>query len=293
MDYNDFADVLCELISSELPADIYVETREVVKNNGNLRKGIVFIEKDINASPTIYLEYYYELFMSGSDMGEIAREVIKCFYQNRLEKGIDVEFFSDYESVKDRLYCKLINKDMNEGLLNEIPYEDFMDLAVVVYCKLDDCSFGNASITIRNSHLEMWNTQAEDVIKTARENTRSKMDYTVDNISALIKDMFVFDNEMADIPEQPMYVVSNRQKSHGSVFMIYDDIMQKLCEFAGEKYYVLPSSVHEFIIVPAQDDEGRECLDLMVEEVNREHVFTEEILANHAYTYSICGGFSV
>jgi len=299
MDYNEFAEIICEAIRDELPSDVTVMTREVLKNNGSLRRGIIFTEMDINASPTIYLEQYFEMFENGTDLREIAMDIISCFYKNRLSKGVDVEFFSDYERVSDKLYCKLINKTLNEDLLKEVPYEEFNDLAVIVYCTLDDFEFGNASITIRHSHLSMWGRSAKEVLDAAKNNTRFRLGCCIENITVMIGNMLKSNGATdrndygQNLPEVPMYVVTNRQKMNGSIFMIYDDLLDSFCDIVGEKYYILPSSVHEFILVPESDGDNKTYYDEMVQEVNESHVSREEILANHAYCYSRSGGFLV
>lgn len=300
MDYNEFTDMICEAIKEEMPGDVRVMAREVLKNNGSVRKGIIFTERDINASPTIYLEHYYNMFENGTDVREIAEDIISCFYKNRLSKGIDVEFFSDYEKVSEKLYCKLINKKLNSDLLKEVPYEGFNDLAVIVYCILDDFEFGNASITIRNNHLKMWGKTPEEVLLKAKGNTRFQLGCCVENISVMIEDMLRGSKDTCDeeykfngIPKVPMYVVTNRQKMNGSVFMIYDDLLRSFCDIVGDNYYILPSSVHEFILVPDGEGDTKNYYDEMVQEVNESHVSREEILSNHAYFYSRVGGFLV
>jgi len=298
MNYNDFAELLCEVISDELPADIYVKTREVLKNNGSVRRGIVFIEKDINASPTIYLEYHYELFERGMDVNDIALDIISKFYKNRLAEGVNVDFFSFFEQVSDNLYCKLINKEMNEEYLKDVPYEEFLDLAIVVYCKLNDFEFGDASITIRNEHLKLWSVSKDVVFNMAKENTHKKMKYKMENISVMLNtfagDIMCDDEEPFTMDYNiPMYVITNEAKMMGAVFMIYEDILQSICDTLGDEYFILPSSIHEFIAVKKTDCDTKEYYDNMVCEVNAEHVESEEILANHAYLFNRSRGFLI
>lgn len=288
MDYKDFVEIMCTAVSEELPSDIRVEYREVLKNNGQFKYGIIFNEKNINASPTIYLEYYYELFQNGTDVGDIAKDIVSDFYKNRLRKSIDVDFFSNYENSSERIFCKLINKSMNEELLKDVVYEEFNDLAIVVYCKLNDFDFGNASITIRNSHIEMWNINKEEIINKAKENTRKQLNVCIKNMYEMLAETIEMDSEFL-----PMYVVTNDEKVNGAIYMIYDDLLDELCGYIGDDYYILPSSIHEFIVVSANDEDDKKYYDEMVKEVNLNHVLPEEILANHAYRYSRAGGFSV
>lgn len=295
MDYNEFANVLLEVVTEELNRDIKVSLSSVTKNNGVVLTGMTFYQDGINASPTIYLEHYYEAFLQGRNIDSIALDLIKCYMRNRLDESIDVEFFSDYERVSDKLFCKVINRALNEEMLDGVPHEEFLDLAVVVYCRLEKFDFGHAAITIKNEHLKMWNVSGEEVIKIAKKNTHDKMEFSITNLAKMLLEERNMEEEVKRMlcgDDFPMYVATNIEKMNGAAVMIFPDMLERFSRYIEDDYYVLPSSIHEIILIPKCRAEGCEGYDEIICQVNQNELCREEILSDHAYLYSFGTGLS-
>ncbi len=100
--------------------------------------------------------------------------------------------------------------------------------------------------------------------------------------------------ELADQPQPPkkgeMYVLSNQIRSFGAAVILYPGRLKRVAALLGESYYILPSSVHEVIIVPEREVPGVPVLNEMITEINEIHVEPEEVLADHAYYYSHASG---
>ena len=294
MNYTEFVDVIFGVVKKEIPAGISVKKTEVVKNNGLRRTGLSFYEEGLNAAPTLYLEGFFEHFNLGTSMEDIAEMVLCSYFKTRLKNKIDVGFFMNYEEARETIFCKLINYELNKELLASVPYVRFLDLAIVSYCRLDKGFHGEASILIRNEHLLKWGIDSATLFKDARDNTRYKMNYSIRNITTILKD-FAPQEDIADSlmdAEVPMYVLTNKQNYYGAVYMIFDDILKEFCEMFDGDLCVIPSSVHETIIVPDREAAFM-CVDEMIKEVNNEHVEEEERLSDHAYHYRREGGFLI
>ena len=82
-----------------------------------------------------------------------------------------------------------------------------------------------------------------------------------------------------------LYVLSNRLRSFGAAAVLYEERLEMIGEVLGENYYVLPSSVHEVIIIPESDAPGQKKLSEIVTEINETQVDDEEVLSNNAYYY--------
>jgi len=68
--------------------------------------------------------------------------------------------------------------------------------------------------------------------------------------------------------------------------VIVDQDVQKMCaERFGQSYHVIPSSIHELILIPSDQEMSRNDLDAMIRDVNRRCVSREEFLSDHAYYY--------
>ena len=93
-------------------------------------------------------------------------------------------------------------------------------------------------------------------------------------------------HEELELPEKDkMYVLSNKLKNYGAACIAYPYILDMLAGVLKENFYVLPSSVHEVIIVPESSRIRQSELERMVREINETQVPEEEILSNHAYFY--------
>ena len=84
----------------------------------------------------------------------------------------------------------------------------------------------------------------------------------------------------------PMYVLSNKSKLNGSGCLFYHNLLHNLCEKLECDLYILPSSIHEVILIPAYDHDSYDELTSMVKEVNSTQLSKEEILSDHVYFYS-------
>ncbi len=83
-----------------------------------------------------------------------------------------------------------------------------------------------------------------------------------------------------------MLVLSNATTQNGASALFYPDVLEKIGEQAGQNFFILPSSIHETLIVP---DDGRfdyQMLESMVKEINAaERVAPEDRLSDSVYHY--------
>jgi hypothetical protein len=90
------------------------------------------------------------------------------------------------------------------------------------------------------------------------------------------------------VPEEVggMYVLTNASGSLGAAALFYPDVKEKAAELLGGDYYILPSSVHEVILVPDSADIKAADLCDMVKQANRTVVDEKDILSDNVYHYS-------
>ena len=75
------------------------------------------------------------------------------------------------------------------------------------------------------------------------------------------------------------------QKMNGAACMFYPGVLEDFGKKLGRDFYLLPSSVHEVILVPADETVSKEALWEIVTDINRTQVAEEEILADSVYYY--------
>ena len=285
MEYMEFLDEVRNYINEE-SADVTVHVHSAQKNNGVRLSGLTFAEEGCNASPTIYMEDYYSRYLKGEDICDIGDSLLRQYRISSPAVRLDMSFFDDFETVKDRLYIKLINKEKNEDFLEEAPHEDFLDLAIVAYVRVYDRKIGNGVIMVRNEHLKHWNTDGATVLAEAKKNTHDHDDFNLRHIMDVltsIENHGVDRNSLAD--DFPMYVATNGKMTNGAAVMTMNDKLKEFAGVIGGDFYVIPSSVHELILF-AVSDNNRACdIDEMIREVNTSELSPDEVLADHVYLY--------
>lgn len=278
-------DKFCEMIADRIGL-LYPETdvsvQKVLKNNDVCLHGLTIRKEGSNISPTIYLDEYYDWYLDRQDPEPVIRDIRTRYEDSRLGASFDVSFYTDYEKVRDRIAYKLVNYDHNRNLLKDTPHRRYLDLATIFYVLLDSNSEAAATILIKNKHLEMWGVDDKEIYEQARKNTERLLPLKINDMKDLLSDFFV-DNEDTG---QSLFVVTNEMKMNGASCLLYDGMLEKAGEMLGKDFYVLPSSVHETILLPAEGNVNMSSLSEMVRTVNATQVKADEVLSDHAYFYS-------
>lgn len=270
---------LKEVVGEEVTLSIY----EAEKNNGVKRVGITFSKRGVNLAPTIYLEEYYEKYLRGWILEACVGDILRLYYEVQVKKSWDEEILSEFHMIEDSIVYRLVNADANKELLTNVPYVPYMDLAIVFYIMLELNEQGSACMLIRNEHLDMWGIDEGVIFKKAKENTWRILPSDFRTMRAIMKE---FDYECEFMGNDILYVLTNQIRSFGAAVILYEGCLEMIAEYLDDNYYVLPSSVHEVIIVPEKDaPRGKEGLSEMVDEINRTQVEAEEILSDIAYYY--------
>ena len=85
----------------------------------------------------------------------------------------------------------------------------------------------------------------------------------------------------------PMYVMTNEQQINGATVLLYDDVMKEFAHQMNSSFFILPSSIHELILVPAEEFEDPSCLSELVKEANYSIVSLGDILSDSVYYYDL------
>ena len=195
-----------------------------------------------------------------------------------------MDFFRQYAAVEERIYHKVVNYEKNRKLLDDVPYFRWHDLAVIFYYAMEEAAFGRASILIHNNHLDMWGQPAEAVYRTACRNMKQHMPDLVLPMCRLLEDTMGIRMEESE-SSMPLYVLTNRERIFGASAMLYSDKVRKLAEELNTDLLILPSSVHEVLLLPDDKAQNYDFYRQMVSEVNRTQVDPEEVLSFNLYRY--------
>ena len=267
-----------------------ITINHVIKNNGCEMDGLVIMEKGKDIAPTIYLDSFYELYTNGENIKSIIRQIEVIYEQNKNNVTFDVNILKHFDTIKDKIVYKVVNYRSNEKLLEQVPHKRILDLAVVFYCLLDNEYGRSATALIYNNNLKNWNVTIDDVYKAALKNTPDLLHSKISSMAALFEKCGVnVDGEEVDLKDyvpSDMYVLTNESKLNGAACILYENVLYDFAQKLGADLYILPSSVHEVILLPKLSMFEKDELVNMVKEVNTEGVAADEVLSDHVYEYN-------
>jgi hypothetical protein len=267
-----------------------ITINHVIKNNGCEMDGLVIMEKGKDIAPTIYLDSFYELYTNGENIKNIIRQIEVIYEQNKNNVTFDVNILKHFDTIKDKIVYKVVNYRSNEKLLEQVPHKRILDLAVVFYCLLDNEYGRSATALIYNNNLKNWNVTIDDVYKAALKNTPDLLHSKISSMAALFEKCGVnVDGEEVDLKDyvpSDMYVLTNESKLNGAACILYENVLYDFAQKLGADLYILPSSVHEVILLPKLSVFEKDELVNMVKEVNTEGVAADEVLSDHVYEYN-------
>lgn len=277
--------------------DYKVLVQEVNKNNGLVLTGISILKKDCNIAPTIYLNQVFEQYQEGRTMESICREIIRVYEEYAVHTDFDVSYVTDFAKVQNRICYKLINAEKNEALLTDVPHVMLEDLAIIFYILVSKDSEGTGTITVKNNMLSFWNVDTDTLYQLALVNTQRLFRGTVRSMASVMTEILshkldeecaqeFYDMMVGEDDMIPMYICTNADKLNGAGVILYQGLLQEFADRVGSDFYILPSSIHETLLIPANSDMDIEYLRDMVRTVNRTEVAPDEILSDSVYYYS-------
>ena len=310
MEMIEFQEKIKKALQEYGGSEMTVRISKVRKNNGHILTGVSMYKPGSNITPTLYIDDYLKRYEEGITFGEIMKDIIYMLENYAIDREMDISFFTEWDRAKRRIVYRLINAEKNEELLKEVPYIPFMDLAIVFYYLMGDKSMGNASIMIHKKHLAVWEVEEKSLYDVAVKNTHKMLPYAIQNISQLMRDV-LFENigkqmgekgctdkecveeitdrmmeQLSPIHQQVnMYVLSNNSRYYGAACILYKDLLRKFAESYDADIYILPSSVHEMILLPDRGGEDPVKLAEMVRDVNDTQLSPEEVLSDSVYYY--------
>ncbi len=312
MEYQEFICNIAERIQTILGSQYKVECHPVCKNNGVHLDGLMVMSEETNVSPTIYLNNYYDQYIHARPIDEIVWEILQLFHKAPLLGKMDIDQFADFATVRENIAIKLINYEANRELLEEVPHRRFLDLAEVYYFVIHNEFLGNATILIHNEHLELWQTTEEMLHRIGMRNTLFLgweirpmnviiRDYLREELDDYLKekepDKQMAPDRVQQLAEQiltdiyqsddegPLYVLSNRQRFFGASCILYTAQLQDFANIKNSDLYILPSSIHEVILIPQSVSPNYESLCRMVKEINDSEVDACDRLSDKVYRF--------
>ena len=293
MDYETFKQEFAEDIKEKLSQKGYgeVETNfhNIEKTNQNYEAISV-----VPAGGNIGVNYNIEnAFASYEHSGDY--EGVLASATGAIASGLDqvpvvnVNDLMNYEIMKEKLSVEVISAEVNEELLAKVPHDRIEDLAVVYRFIMESNEDGRASILVNNDLIERMGVTHEQLRADALENSPEIRPAVIQGMNEVMKEMMGPEAyEMFGIPddtEEMMFIATVPDKNSGAGVLAYQDFMDQAAEKIGGDFFILPSSIHEILLVPDDGQKGADELKAMVMDVNATQVSPEERLSDNVYHY--------
>lgn len=290
MRMEEFAEEVLKGVKEKAGGTLKVRIVPANKNNGVTLTGITASRPESSGGACIYLNGFYEGYCDGQiTLDWVAEDVYGKLVEHRNDlDGVDMKLLWDWEAAKTRIRAKLVNREMNRELLKGVPYREFLDLAVIYYATVDGLPEGmNGAFTVSKKNMEVWRKDENALYQSAVSNMRLDGKPVFEDMKKIIRSMMP--EEISDLPvgisRFRFYVLTNPQKVFGAVELLDGNTLKEIGDELGGDFIVLPSSLHESIIIPADGSASYQELAEMVTDINRNVVSIVERLSDHVYLY--------
>ena len=293
MTKQDFMEQLIEeLYRYFSPEQYQLEGSVLLKNNDTKRYAILLKKIEGTVSPTIYLDNFYSEFEHGrTTISETASHIYEQMHDFEDKIEAYQEFSVELSDCSNKITYRLVSKERNKQLLESVPHLPFLNMAVVFYIIHHVSKEGMESICVTNELAGKWGLSAKSLYIIAEKNTPILLPPVIDTMEHTLE-LLMGEINCAIEPAGdsnkpiPMHIMTNKYQINGASVLLYNGLLDGLAEKLGTDLYVIPSSIHELIIMPAEDGSlSLSKLSDMVKEINENHVKEEEILSDCAYYY--------
>ncbi|MEY8509513.1 DUF5688 family protein [Lachnospiraceae bacterium 42-17] len=279
MDYKIYKESLREKVQEELGENVSVYYTEMVKNN-NVKKEVLALQmKGENITPMIHVDSLLKAYGCTGNLEESKNTVLEI-YKGRENALVGWKGFK-WVQIKPYVRILLVRLEGNEEYLQGRPYKKVLDMAMIFAVLLNEKD-AELAAHVSWAQTRAWGIDAEELYRTAMDNLR-KEEFTITNMASL------FPAELAEELREggDTYIFSTKNRIHGARAMLRVDMLKAFADEKGCNLFILPSSVHEVLLIC---DEKEMCvaeLKAIVSSVNRDPdvIEAEEVLSDSVYYY--------
>ena len=282
MDFKEFVNKLEQDLKDAM-ADISpgatVDVRSVEKLQEGSYTGITISPAGGNVGMNLNANQLFDQMQDGQSYEGVLAVAVSTAERGLHDMpAVDVSELMNYEAAKKYLCFDVVGSDRNADMLEKVPHTDKENISMVYRLQLDSTENGAATVLITNAMMEQFGVTKEQLHADAMENAQEIRPADFRTMAAVMAEM------MADMAP-PMYVATNQDKVQGAAVMFYPDFMDQAAKELGGDIFILPSSVHEVLILPDDGNMNAQELKEMVTSINASEVSPEDRLTDSVYHY--------
>ena len=279
MDYKIYKESLRDKVQEQLGENVSVYYTEMVKNNNVKKEALALQTKGENTTAMIYVDSLLEAYACTGNIEESKNTVLEI-YKRRDDVLADWNGFG-WEQVKPYVRIRLVRMEGNEEYLKDRPYKKVLDLAIIFVVLLNEKE-GEIAAQVLWTQMEAWGIDIEELYLTAIDNFR-KEEFTITNMTSLFPAKLAEELEMGI----DMYIFSTKNRIQGARAMLRVDMLKIFADEKGCNLFILPSSVHEVLLICDEKGICVEGLKAIVRDINSNSdvIEEEEVLSDSVYYY--------
>lgn len=285
MNFEEFRGAMKDALHDRI-VDAEIQDAQVNKLQGESYRGIMVKENGSTIGVNISLETAYREYLKGADLTEMSDKMAETALEALDKKalGVDLEDLKDYSVMKDNLMIQVVNAKENADMLSNIPYKKIEDLAEI--CRIDvsgDTNSG-ATILVTDDLLKHYGVTKEQLFEDAEKTAPEKHPLSIRSMASVIEGI-TGEKDIEEHSEMPLVVATNENGLLGAGVIAYPEFMEKASEAVGGDFFLLPSSIHEVLVMKDDGEQSIATLEDMVRSVNESTVEKADQLSDSVYHF--------
>lgn len=231
-----------------------------------------------------YIFYLKDYFMDFISLFPFKTLIQNIDVQKTLLESVKTIYLEDAVTIRENIIIHMISATKNKELLAKCPHRILAsDLAITYRLVIQKSDTGIATTIIDDEMAMALHLDEDQLYTLASQNYRRMFPTTIMTAIETVKPQHAQCEEL--------YIMSNNMHLFGASGLCD---LQPLHKFAIEKntdFYILPSSIHEVLLIPEDKVAEVFVLKLMVCDINRSILEPDEFLSDSVYFYSRSKGF--
>ena len=254
MTYEVFKTHLTNTLSEELGAKVRLNGDDFLFPDNDVSKDAIIIQiPGRRFMPVFYPRHLYDKLTSGTPFEEIIENVKDSIRYTNVD-CLDEDEISDYSRAKKYIVPRLVRYDKNDETLMNRAHIEFLAFAVIFIYLIKHDEDELISFSIPVDFLSQWGISIEQLFADSVKNSEKIFPFTIDRI----EDLICIENMEEDC--KSFYVLSNKDQKYGATSIIYSHVLSDFADQIRESFYLIPSSVHEMLLIP--ESLGIQAIDM-------------------------------
>ncbi len=261
---------------------------QVTKNNGHKVTNLQIRKKGEAIAPLIILRDYYVRYQARIPLDLVLEMICRNYFSGMESIEECLKMQPDWEIVKNKIIFRLVNFRKNKKMLKSAPHVPFADLAVTFRWLAGTYEDKVGTILIDNTLFQSFKMSEEELLTCAMENTKRLFPPKICTMEEMLlklsghdcRNETVFSEDLSKV-----YVLTNEFGVNGASAVLYDHVLEEFSDTIDGDFYVIPSSIHEVLLVPMDTDMEPETIRRIIHEVNTVAVNPDDYLSDSLYCY--------